>query len=170
MEPKVIVADLGRDYDGITSDKLLAYDVSELPSGIVDEILELINKHHSKKLTEYVNNNNYFSIPQVKEKFGWSVTNKDNLLITTSDRYANVYSVQKFDEKYLESYIKGNGKDIDVSKLRVFTEVSLPESIQNQINAISNKIEKEKQQKEIKKAQKRLERAKKILESNGKLT
>ncbi len=170
MEPKVIVADSSYDDNGNYNDRLLAWDICELPIGVVNEILELINKHHSKELTAFINKNNYFNISQVKEKFGWSVTNKDNLLITTCDRYANIYHVQKFDEKFLESYIKGYGKDVDVSKLRVFTEVSLPESIQNKINEISNKIEKEKQQKEIKKAQKRLERAKKILESNGKLT
>lgn len=145
-------------------------DVEQLEEHHVKELIYGILKYHKDILLDELSIKNIYPLDIIKEKSGWSVTDKDNLFITTCDRCANIYNVQKFDEKYLESYIKSNGKDVDVFKLRVFTEVSLPESIQNQITKISNKIEKEKQQKEIKKAQKRLERAKKILESNGKLT
>lgn len=165
MEPKVIVADLGCDYDGLSSDKLLAYDVSELPTGVVNEILQLFLKHHSKSLKNFLNENDYYEVNQIKQKEGWSVTDKDNLVVSLSDKNAIVGHIQKFDDKYLKSYIE-NGY---TTPLRVFTEVSMPNSIQIRIDEISKKIEKEKQEKEIKKAQKRLERAKKILENNGKL-
>lgn len=169
MEPKVIIADWGYEGDGSYKDRLVAWDVSELPNGVINQILELILKSNPKALKDFNNKNDYYQVDQIKEKEGWSVTNKDKLFITTCDRYSDISYVQKFDEDYLEKYIKSNGSNADVSQLRVFTEVSLPETIQKQIDTINQRLEKEKQEKEIKKAEKRLEKAKKILENNGKL-